>query len=51
MCGGGFIHENRQMLVDVVKGQEDFELGGRMETIQTIALLKTARILRGVLET
>ena len=33
------------------KGLEDLEVGGRVETIQTIALLKTARILRRVLET
>ena len=34
----------------LLKGLEDFEVGARMETIQT-ALLKTARILRRVLET
>ena len=33
------------------KGLEDLEVGGRVETIQTAALLKTARILRRVLET
>ena len=33
------------------KGLEDLEVGGRVETIQTTALLKTARILRRVLET
>ena len=33
------------------KGLEDLEVGRRMETIQTTALLKTARILRRVLET
>ena len=33
------------------KGLEDLEVGGRMETIQTTALLRTARILRSVLET
>ena len=33
------------------KGLEDLEIGGRVETIQTTALLKTARILRRVLET
>ena len=31
------------------KGLEDLEVGGRVETIQTTALLKTARILRRVL--
>ena len=33
------------------KGLEDVEVGGRVETIQTTALLKTARILKQVLET
>ena len=35
----------------LLKCLEDLEVGGRVETIQTIALLKTARILRRVLET
>ena len=35
----------------LLKGLEDLEVGGRVETIQTRALLKTARILRRVLET
>ena len=35
----------------LLKGVEDLEVGGRVETIQTTALLKTARILRRVLET
>ena len=35
----------------LLKSQEDLKVGGRMETIQTTALLKTARILRRVLET
>ena len=35
----------------LLKGLEDLEIGGRMETIQTTALLRTARILRRVLET
>ena len=33
------------------KSLEDLEVGGRVETPQTTALLKTARILRRVLET
>ena len=33
------------------KGLEDLEIWGRVETIQTTALLRTARILRRVLET
>ena len=32
-------------------GLKDLEVGGRVETIETIALLRTARILRRVLET
>ena len=35
----------------LLKGLEDLEVGARVETIQTTALLKTARILRRVLET
>ena len=36
---------------ELFKGLEDMEIGGPMETIQTRALLRTARILRRVLET
>ena len=32
----------------LLKGLDDLEVGGRVETIQTIALLRTARILRRV---
>ena len=35
----------------LLKGLEDLEIGGRVETIQTTALLRTARILRRVLDT
>ena len=35
----------------VLKGLEDVEVGERVNTIQTTALLRTARILRRVLET
>ena len=35
----------------LLKGQEDLEVGGRVETIQTTTLLGTARILRRILET
>ena len=35
----------------LLKSQDDLEIGGRVEAIQTTALLKTARILRRVLET
>ena len=35
----------------LLKGQEDMKAGGRVETIQTTVLLRTARILRRVLET
>ncbi len=35
----------------LLKGLEDLEVGGRVETILTTALLRTASILRRVLET
>ena len=35
----------------LLKGLEDLEVGGRVETIQMTVLLRTARILRRVLET
>ena len=35
----------------LLKGLEDLEIGGWVETIQTTTLLRTARILRRVLET
>ena len=35
----------------LLKGLEDLEVGGRVETIQMTALLRTARILRQALET
>ena len=35
----------------LLKGLEDLEIGGRVETIQTTTLLRTARILRRVQET
>ena len=35
----------------LLKGLEDLEAGGRVETIQMTVLLRTARILRRVLET
>ena len=35
----------------LLKGLEDLKVGDRVETIQSTALLKTARILRRVLET
>ena len=34
----------------LLKGLEDLEVGGRVETIQMTTLLRTARILRRVLE-
>ena len=36
---------------ELVQGLEDLEIRGRVETIQTTALLRSARILRRVLET
>ena len=35
----------------LLKGLEDLEVGGRVETIQITTLLRSARILRKVLET
>ena len=35
----------------LLKGLEDLEFGGRVETIQTSTILRTARILTRVLET
>ena len=35
----------------LVKEQEELEIRGQVETIQTTALLRSARILRRVLET
>ena len=35
----------------LLKALQDLEVGGRVETIQTTGLLRTARILRRVLET
>ncbi len=35
----------------LLKGLEDLEVDGRVETIQTTVQLRTARILRRVLET
>ena len=37
--------------IGLLKGLEDLEVSGRVETIQTTSLLRTARILRRVLET
>ena len=34
----------------LLKGLEDLEVGGRVETIQTTALLRTARILWSLLD-
>ena len=44
---GAFVTVTKGLL----KGLEDLEVGGLVETIQTTALLRTARILRRVLET
>ena len=35
----------------LLKGLQDMEIGGRVETIQTTTLLRTGRILIRVLET
>ena len=36
---------------ELLKGLEDLEIGGRVETIQITSLLRIVRILRRVLET
>ena len=41
----------RTITKGLLKCQEDLEIGIRTETIQTTALLRTARILRRVLDT
>ena len=43
---GAFVTVTKGLL----KGLEDLEVGGRLEIIKTTALLRTARILRRVLE-
>ncbi len=35
----------------LLKGLEDLEVGGRVETIKTTTILRTARIQRRVMET
>ena len=40
----------RTITKELLKGLEDLEVGGRVEIIQMTALLRTARILRRVLE-
>ena len=45
------IGEFRTVTKGLLKGLEDLEVGGRLETIKTTTLLRTARILRRVLET
>ena len=44
---GAFVTVTKGLL----KGLEDLEVSDRVETIQTTALLKMARILRRILET
>ena len=41
----------RTVTKGLVQGQEDLDITERMETVQTIALLRSARIPRRVLET
>ena len=45
------IGELSKVTIRLARGLVDFEIIGRVETIQTTALLKLARILRRVLET
>ena len=39
------------ILKGLVRGLEELEIGGQAKTIQTTALLRSARILRRVLKT
>ena len=39
------------VIKEILKGLENLEVGGRVQIIQTTTLLRTARILRSVLET
>ena len=48
---GAFGTITKGLLKGLLKGLEDLEVGGRVETIQMTALLRTARILTRVLET
>ena len=41
----------RTVTKGLLKGLDDLKVGGRVETIKTTALLRTARILRRILET
>ena len=41
----------RTVLKDLIKGLEELEIGGRAETIQTIALQRLAKILKRIRET
>ena len=44
-------HEVDNYTKGLLKGLEDLEVGGQVETIQTTTLMRSARILRRVLET
>ena len=41
----------RTVTKELIKGLQDLEIKGRVDTIQTTALLRSARILSRVLET
>ena len=45
ICGLGTVNKG------LIKGLEDLEIRGKVETIQTTALLRSTRVLRRVLET
>ena len=45
------IGASRTVTKGLLKGLEDLEFGGRVETIYTTALMRMARILRRLLET
>ena len=41
----------RTVTEELLKGLQDLEIRGRVETIQTIALMRSARILRRIMVT
>ena len=49
--GDDVVGELSTLTKGLLTGLEDFEIKGQVETIQTMTLLKSARILRRVLDT
>ena len=49
--GDNYTNSDWYLTKGLLKGLEDLEVEGRVETMQTTALLRMARILRRALET